>query len=104
MLHVGVDVHKYFSRVEVLDEQGKSLDRRRLSHPDKSSIRAYFEELPSPMTITMESTRNWYWLYELLEEFGEVQLANPSKVRLIAKAKIKTDQVAQSLTLDLGTI
>lgn len=93
MLHVGVDVHKYFSRVEVLDEQGKSLDRRRLAHPDKSSIRAYFEGLPSPMMITMESTRNWYWLYELLEEFGEVQLANPSKVRLIAEAKVKTDKV-----------
>jgi transposase len=93
MLHVGVDVHKHFSQVEVLDERGETLDRRRLAHPDKGSIRAYFEELPSPMTITMESTRNWYWLYELLEEFGEVQLANPSKVRLIAEAKIKTDQV-----------
>lgn len=76
MLHVGVDVHKYFSRVEVLGDRGETLDRRRLAHPDKGSIRAYFEALPTPMTITIESTRNWYWLYELLEEFGEVQLAN----------------------------
>jgi len=76
MLHVGLDVHKHFSQVAVTGDGGELIDSRRLHHVDKSSITDYFSRLPTPVTITMESTRNWYWLYELLEEYGEVKLAN----------------------------
>ncbi len=99
MLHVGLDVHKHFSQVAVTGDSGELVDTRKLHHVDKSSITDYFSGLPTPLTITMESTRNWYWLYELLEEYGEVKLANASKVRLIAEARIKTDKVdARTLT------
>ncbi len=81
MLHVGLDVHKHFSQVAVTDDGGELVDTRKLHHVDKASITGYFSELPTPVTITMESTRNWYWLYELLEEYGEVKLANASKLR-----------------------
>ena len=93
MIHVGVDMHKKFSEVAVMTSDGKLLDRRRLIHADKQSIHDYFSQLPAPVTVTMESTRNWYWLYELLEEYAEVKLANPRKVRLIAEAKVKTDKI-----------
>jgi transposase len=93
MLHVGLDVHKHFSRLEVMDGDGTTVDARKVYHSDKAAIQEYFSHLPKPITITIESTRNWYWLYELLEAYGDVALANPSKVRLIAEAKIKTDKV-----------
>jgi len=44
--------------------------------------------------VTVEATRNWYWLYELLEELGvTVKLANARKVRLIAEARLKNDRL-----------
>jgi transposase len=93
MIHVGLDMHKKFSEVAVMDAGGKILGRHRLLHADKQGIHDYFSELSGPVTVTMESTRNWYWLYELLEEYAEVKLANPRKVRLIAEAKVKTDKI-----------
>jgi transposase len=93
MIHVGLDMHKKFSEVAVMESDGRIVDRRRLLHADKQSIHDYFSQLPAPVTVTMESTRTWYWLYELLEEYAEVKLANPRKVRLIAEAKVKTDKI-----------
>ena len=69
------------------------LDRRRLEHFDKEGIAGYFANLPQPATVAMEATRNWYWLYELIEEHVEVKLAHPAKVRLIAEARVKTDKI-----------
>jgi transposase len=44
--------------------------------------------------VTIEAVRNWYWLYELLEELGvAVKLVHPRKVRLIAESKNKSDKV-----------
>ncbi|MDD3642096.1 MAG: IS110 family transposase [Candidatus Krumholzibacteria bacterium] len=93
MIHVGLDMHKKFSEVAVVKSDGRIIDRRRLIHADKKGIHDYFSDLPGPVTVTMESTRNWYWLYELLEEYAEVKLANPRKVRLIAEAKVKLDKI-----------
>ena len=93
MIHVGLDMHKKFSEVAVMSSNGRIKDRRRLLHADKQGIHDYFSQLPGPVTVTMESTRTWYWLYELLEDYAEVKLANPRKVRLIAEAKVKTDKI-----------
>jgi transposase len=42
----------------------------------------------------VEATRNWYWLYELLEDQGvTVKLADARKVRLIAESQLKNDKV-----------
>jgi transposase len=93
MIHIGLDMHKKFSEVAVMDSGGKILDRRRLFHTDKQGMHDYFSNLAGPITVTLESTRNWYWLYELLEEYAEVKLASPRKVRLIAEAKVKSDKI-----------
>lgn len=38
MFHIGMDMHKKFSRVEVMDEEGKDIDKRLLFHPFHQSI------------------------------------------------------------------
>ena len=47
------------------------------------------------MKVVVESTgRLWIQIHDRLEENGfEVALSNPSKTRLIAEAKVKTDKV-----------
>jgi transposase len=94
MIHIGIDMHKRFSRVEVMNASGEVLDTKTLFHDDREGMRFYFSGIDKPGVATIEATRNWYWLYELLEEEGlEVKLAHPLKVRLIAEAKIKTDAI-----------
>jgi transposase len=94
MLHLGIDVHKLVSQVEVMDDFGATLDQQRLDHRDRRKLERYFGRYRGDAIATLEATRNWYWLYELLEECGlEVKLAHPLKVRLIAEARVKTDKV-----------
>lgn len=94
MVHIGLDMHKRFSEVAVLDDAGAVVDRCRLDHEDQERMRQYFELFEGAGTVTLEATRNWYWLYELLESCGlDVRLAHPLKVRLIAEARVKTDAI-----------
>jgi len=94
MLHVGLDLHKRFSTVTVMDDNGTILERDKLYHDDRARLTEFFRRLAGKAVVTVEATRNWYWLYELLEELGvTVKLANARKVRLIAEAKLKSDKV-----------
>ena len=70
MIHVGMDVHKRFSRVVVTDEAGIVRKRISLYHNNKPAIEQFFRSLAGKAVVTMEAVRNWYWLYELLEGLG----------------------------------
>lgn len=94
MVHVGLDLHKKRTEMAVLDENGQVVDRGELEHGDKAEMGEYFRSIGRDGIATLEATRNWYWMVELLEECGlSVKLASPLKVRLIAEAKVKTDKI-----------
>jgi len=94
MVHIGLDMHKQFSAVAVLDDAGAVLERCTLHHDDPTKLAEYFGRLGGDGTVTMEATRGWYWLADLIESEGlTVKLAHPAKVRLIADARIKTDKI-----------
>ena len=102
MLYVGVDQHKKFSQAAVVDETGAVVDMRRLYHNDKDEMRRYFRRWGQEAIVVLEATRNWYWLYDLLEEeVKEVKLCHPAKVRLIAEAKVKTDKIDATVLAQL---
>jgi transposase len=94
MLHVGIDMHKRFSETAVLDDAGKVLDRVTLFHDNRERMIDFFSNLGPDTVATVEATRSWYWLYELLEaQKIAVKLAHPLKVRIIAEAKVKSDKI-----------
>lgn len=94
MHYVGMDIHKRFSQVAVLDESGEVLDQRRLSHTPCEELIKYFNEFPKDTQVIMEPTCGWNWLSDRITDLGlEVILAHPRKVRLIAESQIKTDKV-----------
>jgi len=94
MLHVGLDMHKHFSAVAVLDDEGRVLDEQRLDHADRDRLVEYFQKLAGRAVVVIEAVRNWYWLYELLEGLGvTVRLVHTRKVRLIAESTVKTDRI-----------
>jgi transposase len=70
-------------------------------------VRKFFRALEAPCKIAVESTANWYWLVDLLQELElDVVLSNPVQTKAIAHARIKNDKVdaqtlAQLLSADL---
>jgi len=94
MLHVGLDLHKKYSTVVVMDDDGNIQLEDTLYHDDRPRLIEFFSKLAGKAVVTVEASRDWYWLYELLEELGvTVKLANARKVRLIAEAWLKNDKV-----------
>ncbi len=91
--YVGVDLHKRFSQIAVIDENGGKVDERRIDN-DRDVLSQYFSGLPAGTGVAVESTSNWYWLAEVLEEAGmEMSLSHPLKTKLIASARVKTDRI-----------
>jgi len=94
MYYVGMDIHKKYSSVAVIDEQGALVNRHRVDHCHREELVGYFNQFPLKTQVVMEATCGWGWLSELLQDLGlEVKLANPSKVKIIAESQIKTDKV-----------
>jgi transposase len=94
MLHVGLDLHKKYSTVAVMDDDGNIQLEDTLYHDDRPRLIEFFSRLAGKAVVTVEATRDWYWLYELLEELGvTVKLAHARKVRLIAESWLKSDKV-----------
>jgi transposase len=94
MYYVGMDIHKKYSSVAVIDEQGVLVDRHRVDHRYREEVTEYFNQFASKTQVVMEATCGWAWLSDVLQDLGlEVRLANPSKVRVIAESHIKTDKV-----------
>ncbi len=66
MNSIGIDYHKRYSVVCVMDEAGSILAEERIDHafPER------FAELIgtyTPAQVAFESTMNWGWLHEILE-------------------------------------
>ena len=95
MNYIGIDYHKRYSVVSILDEAGKIVAEERIEHafPER------FGELigaHAPAHVAFEATMNWGWLHEVLEAIPGIErivMANPLHVRLIAAAQVKTDKV-----------
>ena len=73
---------------------------------DLPTILDFLAPYGSPLPIAIESTINWYWLVDGLQEAGyEVHLAHPLGLFMITGAKVKTDRrdafkLAKYLRLD----
>ncbi|MFQ6618438.1 MAG: IS110 family transposase [Fidelibacterota bacterium] len=101
MKYVGLDLHKAYSYITELDEEGKVLSRFRLENTPEN-IRRYAQTLPPGSKVAVEATYNWYFLLEILEEMDlEVTLAHPLKTRAIASARIMTDKISSRILASL---
>jgi transposase len=105
LFYAGFDLGARSSWLCVVDSAGQ----KRLSCKvpnDPGQIVSLVRRYGSGLQAVVESTFNWYWLVDLLQDEGvEVKLAHPLYLKAIAYAKVKTDQVdahtlAQLLRLD----
>ncbi len=100
-MFLGVDYHKRYSVVTLMDERGEIFHQKRLNN-DPWTLRSYAKSLPKGTQIALEATGHWYYFYELLEDIGhKIHLAHPLKTRAIAEAKIKTDRIDSTILAHL---
>ncbi len=68
--HMGMDIHKHFSRVTACDSSGKVVFRQRLEHADREALRAEFRRWPAATPVILEGTFGWGWMTDELLECG----------------------------------
>jgi transposase len=103
MLHAGLDMHKRFSVVTVIDEDGEPVVAgKRLANNDEE-IKGFFEQFKDDVQVVLEAGANWYWICDLLDDLGlDNKLCHPLKTKAIASAKIKTDKIDSSILSQLS--
>jgi len=87
-MYLGIDTHKRYSQVAVVDGDGNLQEESRLPN-DR------LEELAEQYTgaeAAIEASGHYRPIYEMLDEHLDVTLVNPSKNRIIADAAVKTDR------------
>lgn len=101
-LHAGIDLHKMFLQVAVMDENGTVLFEDRVDN-DRATIKRFFAKFPRNTRYVMESSSLWYGLYRYMtDELGmDVTVSNPFANKVIASSKKKTDKVDARILADL---
>ena len=99
---VGIDLHKKFMQVALMDSGGKVLQNRRVEC-DLRDVEKEFSRLPAGARYVMESSSVWYGMYRFLRDrLGlDVMLSNPLATKRIAESKKKTDKVDAEILADL---
>lgn len=105
--YCGIDLHSRKSQVAVVDESVKTLVNCKVAN-DLARVLEVLEPFDPFPRVVVESTFNWYWLVDGLQEHGyDVTLAHSLGLSLICRAKVKTDRrdaVALARLLRIGEI
>jgi len=81
-LYAGIDLHSSNNYIGVINEQDERLYSKR--HPNQlgSVLNALEPFKKNLQGVVVESTYNWYWLVDGLQDHGyKVHLANPSAIK-----------------------
>ena len=103
-MYVGLDVHKDFCQACFLDEEGIVVKETSFS-TNKNGLEDLVEATRNSKVV-MEASGSSLHIYDALSETCTVTVAHPSKVKVIASARIKTDKIdarilAQLLRADM---
>ena len=106
-LYAAFDLHSSNSYLGIIEENGKRIFKGKLRN-EPEMIREALEPYKGDIEgIVVESTYNWYWLVDLLqEEDYRVHLANPSRIQQYSGMKYSDDKhdafwLAEMLRLDI---
>ena len=102
MNYIGMDIHKQFTVAVAKDRDGNLLAKDKFDN-NKTNFETFLKIfVPEETKIVIESSSIWEYIYEILEGMKfEVKLANPTKTRAIAEARIKTDSIDADTLCDL---
>jgi len=91
MNYMGIDHHKQYSYITLLDEKGEKLNSGRVANL-RSELENFLSGIEEVKAV-VEAGRSSYTMVDVLDDMRiEVTVAHPKEVKAIAKAKIKTDK------------
>jgi transposase len=77
-LYAGIDLHSTNSVLALIDQDGKRLHRKRYPNDLGRILKALEPHKDALDSVVVESTFNWYWLVDGLQDAGHrVRLAHP---------------------------
>ena len=81
-VYAGIDLHSSNNYMGIIDEQDHRLYQKRLPNNLDNVLLALEPFKESMEGVIVESTYNWYWLVDGLQDHGyKVHLANPSAIK-----------------------
>jgi transposase len=96
---VGIDLHSNNALCGLMDESGRRLIHQQLPCDLAAILQLLEPYKPRIATIAVESTFNWYWLVDGLQDHGyHVVLANPARMQPY-NGKKHTDDVSDAFFL-----
>lgn len=92
-LYCGIDLHSNNNVPVIIDENDKVLFNKRLSN-DLNTVLSYLKPFRQELvSVAVESTFNWYWLVDGLQEAGyDVTLVHTPKVQSYSGLKRTDDE------------
>jgi transposase len=92
-LYAGIDLHSNNSVIVIQDEKGEVVKQKRLEN-QLETILSFLEPYRDSLHgVVVESTYNWYWLVDGLQERGYgVHLANTAAIQQYAGLKYGDDE------------
>jgi len=90
---VGMDLHRDFSKVALMNKDGKVLETRNILHDSHKDMAEFFDELEDGTDVVMEAGFNWPWVADLAKEAGlKPHLGHAIRCRELAKGMAKNDR------------
>jgi len=91
MNYAGIDHHRQYSHITLLDEKGEVVKSGRVANL-RRELEGFFRGA-GDIKAVIEAGRSSYTMVDVLADLGiETTVAHPKEVRAIARAKIKTDE------------
>ena len=91
--YVGIDLHSTNNYVGIINQNDKRLFQKRLPNNLDKVLKALSSFKKQIKGSAIESTYNWYWLVDGLQEAGyNVHLANPSAIKQYEGLKYTNDK------------
>jgi len=102
MYSIGVDFHKAYSHITVMDPRGQVVKAGTYMPNTCEAVHGFLAPYAQDAQAVLEATRSWTVMYDLLErDVPAVYLAHPLRVRAIAEARIKTDRIDSKILAHL---
>jgi len=88
-MYLGIDVHKRYAQVAVMDEAGEIVEEVRVENANLDNLAQRY----AGAQAAIEATSNYYHIHDTLSENLDVTVAHPKELNQIADTDKKTDRV-----------
>jgi len=91
--YIGMDGHKRYSEMAVMDEGGRIRERRKIVHTE-GAIREFLSGFEAGTPVALETIGNWYWMVDEIEAAGCVpHLAHAMRAKVMMGHVDKSDKL-----------